>query len=97
VGKGVPGFGIERAPSREGVSALDHQATPAACLDSCCGNYFDLENLEEHVEGLEHKSTFRLNVSMKLGRLGLKRCGDSIPEQQTIDSRMHETVHETMH
>jgi hypothetical protein len=30
VGKGVPGFGIERAPSREGVSALDHQATPAA-------------------------------------------------------------------
>jgi hypothetical protein len=30
VGKGVPGFGIERAPSCEGVSALDHQATPAA-------------------------------------------------------------------
>jgi hypothetical protein len=30
VGKGLPGFGIERAPSREGVSALDHQATPAA-------------------------------------------------------------------
>ncbi len=30
VGKGVPGFGLERAPSREGVSALDHQATPAA-------------------------------------------------------------------
>jgi hypothetical protein len=30
VGKGVPGFGIEHAPSREGVSALDHQATPAA-------------------------------------------------------------------
>jgi hypothetical protein len=30
VGKGVPGFGIERAPSREGVSALDHQAAPAA-------------------------------------------------------------------
>ncbi len=29
-GKGEPGFGIERAPSREGVSALDHQATPAA-------------------------------------------------------------------
>jgi hypothetical protein len=30
VGKGLPGFGIERAPSREGVSALDHQSTPAA-------------------------------------------------------------------
>jgi hypothetical protein len=30
VGKGLPGFGIGRAPSREGVSALDHQATPAA-------------------------------------------------------------------
>jgi hypothetical protein len=36
VEKGVPGFGIERAPSREGVrrasppGALDHQATPAA-------------------------------------------------------------------
>ncbi len=28
--KGVPGFGIKRAPSREGVSAVDHQATPAA-------------------------------------------------------------------
>jgi hypothetical protein len=27
VGKG---FGLERSPSREGVSALDHQATPAA-------------------------------------------------------------------
>jgi hypothetical protein len=31
----VPGFGIERAPSREGVSALDHQATPAAFIISC--------------------------------------------------------------
>ncbi len=30
VGKGVLGFGIKCAPSREGVSALDHQATPAA-------------------------------------------------------------------
>ncbi len=31
VGKGLPGFGIERASSGEGVSALDHQqATPAA-------------------------------------------------------------------
>ncbi len=30
VGKGLTGFGIEHAPSREGVSALDHQATPAA-------------------------------------------------------------------
>ncbi len=30
VGKWLPGFGIEQAPSREGVSALDHQATPAA-------------------------------------------------------------------
>ncbi len=35
VGKGLPGFRIERAPSREGVSALDHQATPAA-LSSLC-------------------------------------------------------------
>jgi hypothetical protein len=30
VGKGLPGFRIKRASSREGVSALDHQATPAA-------------------------------------------------------------------
>jgi hypothetical protein len=30
VGRGLPGFGIERGPSREGVSALDHQATLAA-------------------------------------------------------------------
>ncbi len=30
VGRGLPGFGIERAPSHEWVSALDHQATPAA-------------------------------------------------------------------
>jgi hypothetical protein len=30
VGKVLLGFGIERAPSREGVSALDHQATPAS-------------------------------------------------------------------
>jgi hypothetical protein len=29
VGKGLPGFGIKRAPSREGVGALDNQATPA--------------------------------------------------------------------
>ncbi len=33
VGKGLPGFGIERAPSLAGVSALDHQATPATCID----------------------------------------------------------------
>jgi hypothetical protein len=32
VGKGVPGSGIERVPSLAGVSALDHQATPAARL-----------------------------------------------------------------
>jgi hypothetical protein len=32
VGKGLPGFGIKRAPSRERVSALDHQATPAALV-----------------------------------------------------------------
>jgi hypothetical protein len=30
VRKGLPGFGIERAPSNDAVSALDHQATPAA-------------------------------------------------------------------
>jgi hypothetical protein len=30
VGKEVPGFGIERAPFLAGVSALEHQATPAA-------------------------------------------------------------------
>ncbi len=30
VGKRVPEFGIERAPSREGARAVDHQATPAA-------------------------------------------------------------------
>jgi hypothetical protein len=30
LGKGLPGFGIEHAPSRVGVSALDHQATPTA-------------------------------------------------------------------
>ncbi len=30
VGKGLLGFGIKRAPFREGVSALDHRATPAA-------------------------------------------------------------------
>ncbi len=29
-GKGLPGFGIEPAPSREEVSALDHQATLVA-------------------------------------------------------------------
>jgi hypothetical protein len=34
VGKGVPGFRIERAPSRAGVSALDHQATPAASYEA---------------------------------------------------------------
>jgi hypothetical protein len=30
VGKRLPGFGIERAPSSLGVSAFDHQAAPAA-------------------------------------------------------------------
>ncbi len=35
VGKGLPGFGIERATSREGVIALDHQATPAASPLRC--------------------------------------------------------------
>ncbi len=33
VGKGLSGFGIERASSREGFSVLDHQATPAARWD----------------------------------------------------------------
>jgi hypothetical protein len=30
VGKGLPGLGIERALSRQKVSALDHQATTVA-------------------------------------------------------------------
>jgi hypothetical protein len=30
MGKGLPGFAIERAPSHDGGSALDHHATPAA-------------------------------------------------------------------
>ncbi len=29
MGKGLPGFGIERTPFHEGVSVLDHQATLA--------------------------------------------------------------------
>ncbi len=44
VGKGLPGFGIERVPSQEEVIALDNQATPAAfwdyigmfCISSSC-------------------------------------------------------------
>ncbi len=34
VGKGLPGFRIERKPSCEGVGALDHQATPTAYNNS---------------------------------------------------------------
>ncbi len=47
VGKGLPGFGIERAPSREGVNALDHQATPAASQDESILNHSSSAALSE--------------------------------------------------
>ncbi len=43
-GKGLPGVRIERAPSREGVSALNDQATPATYLQSLfCPSFMDVE------------------------------------------------------
>ncbi len=42
MGKGVPGFRIERASSHEGVSAPDHQATPAASSYWCRRNHYRL-------------------------------------------------------
>jgi hypothetical protein len=51
VGKRLPGFGIERAPSREGVSALDHRAKPAASLHPYCLSTYNGFPVHSRVKG----------------------------------------------
>ncbi len=59
VGKGLPRFGIERALSREGVRALDHQATPAAHLSSHQRCFANMDSL-----------LFALNLAMAASENG---------------------------
>ncbi len=67
---------------------------------------FDSGKLEKHGEGIEHTSTFRLNVSIKfVGAFQFiidSHCCESIPEQQILGARieqfkMSQTTHENRH